>query len=61
MAPQIDIVVLATAHEEILSIDWNQLKKSMKKPIIYDGRRALNLSYLKEEGWLTYAIGKPIN
>ncbi len=61
MAPQIDIVVLATAHEEILSIDWNQLKKSMKKPIIYDGRRALNLSYLEEEGWLTYAIGKPIN
>ena len=60
-ASKIDIVILATAHEEILTIDWNQLKKSMKKPIIYDGRRALDLYSLKKEGWITYAIGRPIN
>jgi nucleotide sugar dehydrogenase len=58
---EIDLVVLATAHEEVLDINWLEMKAKMNKPIIYDGRRVLDLKSMEGDGWVTYAVGRPFN
>mgnify|MGYP003690313455 FL=1 len=57
----IDILILATAHSEFIDMDWSNYIHIMNKPLIFDGRRCLNLKNMEEIGWSTYAIGKPIN
>ena len=56
-----DIVIIATAHEEFLTIDWNDFLKYMKNPILYDGRRIMDLEKLSNIGWNAVAIGKPFD
>ena len=54
-----DMAVLVTAHKACLSIDWEDLANRMRNPIVYDGRRMLNLKDIASKGWKVYAIGKP--
>ena len=54
-----DLVVLVTAHKQCLELDWSKLLSSMRHPIIYDGRRVLDLAALSALGWETHAVGKP--
>jgi len=55
-----DIAVLVTAHRACLDLDWNQLLSKMRTPLLYDGRRVLNLEQLEQNGWKTHAVGKPV-
>ena len=55
-----NLAVLVTAHNECLNLDWNRLANNMENPIIYDGRRVLNLNDLTAIGWETYAVGRPV-
>jgi hypothetical protein len=32
----------------------------MKMPLIYDGRRVLDLDDLEAIGWKTFAVGRPL-
>lgn len=54
-----DIAVLVTAHRACVELDWSELLKQMRTPLLYDGRRVLDLSGLKQLGWQTYAVGRP--
>tara|TARA_Y100000768_G_scaffold377624_1_gene351084 strand:- start:804 stop:2159 length:1356 start_codon:yes stop_codon:yes gene_type:complete len=54
-----DMVVLATAHRECIDIDWNTLLEKMRTPILYDGRRVLDLSSMQAMGWKANAVGSP--
>tara|TARA_B100001113_G_scaffold342513_1_gene328761 strand:- start:1550 stop:2932 length:1383 start_codon:yes stop_codon:yes gene_type:complete len=54
-----DMVVLATAHKECIEIDWNSLLERMRTPILYDGRRVLDLSSMQAMGWKANAVGSP--
>ena len=54
-----DLAVLVTAHEACKDIDWAGLASRMRTPIMYDGRRVLDLVELETKGWQTYAVGKP--
>ena len=54
-----NLAVLVTAHKECLNLDWNRLANNMKNPIIYDGRRVLDLDDLTAMGWETHAVGRP--
>ena len=54
-----DMVVLATAHKECIEIDWNSLLEKMRTPILYDGRRVLDLSSMQAMGWKANAVGSP--
>ncbi|MBA46323.1 MAG: nucleotide sugar dehydrogenase [Euryarchaeota archaeon] len=54
-----DIVVLCTAHPEILQIDWQKLRKKSNLGLLYDGRRVLNEKKLEQIGWIFTAVGKP--
>ena len=54
----VDIIVIATAHKEFLGLDWDKIPRIMKKPIIYDGRRCLDLKPLELSGWIVSGIGR---
>ena len=54
-----DLAVLVTAHKACIEIDWSGLANRMRNPILYDGRRVLNLEELKEKGWRVHAVGRP--
>ena len=58
-AKDFDLVVLATAHKECITIDWESLFSRMRNPILYDGRRVLNLQKMRDIGWIVNAIGSP--
>ena len=60
LANGFDLVVLVTAHEACLEIDWSSLASRMNHPIIYDGRRVLDLADLANKGWTAHAVGKPL-
>ena len=55
-----DLVILVTAHKACLGIDWRALLSKMRTPIVYDGRRVLDLEELESIGWTTHAVGKPV-
>ena len=55
-----DIAVLVTAHPECVSLDWEGLCTRMRTPILYDGRRVLDLSAMETMGWKTNAVGSPL-
>ena len=55
-----DMVVLVTAHKACLDLDWQALLSNMRTPLLYDGRRVLDLDDLKSMGWQCYAVGKPL-
>ena len=55
-----DMAVLVTAHKACLELDWSALAKQMRTPLIYDGRRVLNLDELSDSGWKAYAVGRPV-
>ena len=59
-AQDYDMVVLVTAHKACLELDWNGLLGQMRTPLLYDGRRVLDLTSLNHMGWKAYAVGKPL-
>ena len=54
-----DLAILVTAHENCVNIDWEDLGKRMNNPILYDGRRVLDLDSISKMGWQVHAVGKP--
>ena len=55
-----DLAILVTAHKACLEIDWRALLSKMRTPIVYDGRRVLDLNKLESMGWTAHAVGKPV-
>lgn len=54
-----DVVILCTAHPEILALDWKMLRDNSKLGFLYDGRRVLDEDTLQTAGWITGAVGRP--
>ena len=54
-----DLAVLVTAHEACKEIDWASLASRMRNPILYDGRRVLDLDDIASKGWQVHAVGRP--
>ena len=55
----IDMVLIATAHKAILSIDWEELRNKCNNPFIFDGRRVLDPVEMENCGWAYYGVGHP--
>jgi UDP-glucose 6-dehydrogenase len=55
-----DLAILVTAHNEFVNMDWKGLGERMRNPILYDGRRVLDLESISTSGWQVHAVGKPI-
>ena len=56
-----DMVVLVTAHKACLELDWQGLLGQMRTPLLYDGRRVLDLENLSSMGWKPHAVGRPLD
>lgn len=54
-----DVVILCTAHEEVLNLDWLALRESSDLGFLYDGRRVLDEDNLRSLGWTMGAVGRP--
>ena len=54
-----DLAVLVTAHKACQEINWASLASRMRNPILYDGRRVLDLNSLESDGWQVHAVGRP--
>jgi UDPglucose 6-dehydrogenase len=52
-----DACVLVTEWGEFLDLDWSQVKQSMARPIIIDGRNALDAAALVELGFVYEGVG----
>jgi UDPglucose 6-dehydrogenase len=53
-----DACVLVTEWDEFLSLDWSEVKDSMKRPIVIDGRNALDGQKLEQLGFIYEGVGK---
>ena len=53
-----DALILATEWKVFQLLDISLLKKSLKTPVIFDGRNIYNPEKLRAEGFSYYAIGR---
>ena len=54
-----DLLVLSTAHREVIELDWEKLLTLCRSKIIFDGRRKLNSEEMINLGWDYSGIGFP--
>jgi UDPglucose 6-dehydrogenase len=53
-----DLVVLATEWREYGELPWAELVHGVRRPVIYDGRRALDAEMLRSAGWRVISVGQ---
>lgn len=53
----VDALLLVTEWKEFRSPDFQEMKKRMKNPVIFDGRNQYDAGILKEAGFEYYQIG----
>jgi UDPglucose 6-dehydrogenase len=56
-----DALVIVTEWQEFRSPDFDQIKKSLSEPVIFDGRNLYEPSLLSTMGITYYAIGRSNN
>jgi UDPglucose 6-dehydrogenase len=54
-----DALVLATEWNEFRMPDWDRAKKTMRSPVVFDGRNIYRPEHLREQGFTYYGIGRP--
>ncbi len=54
-----DVVVICTAHQEVIELDWETLRGKSDLGLLFDGRRVIDNDGLTSQGWTVAAIGKP--
>jgi UDPglucose 6-dehydrogenase len=52
-----DAIILATEWPEIVTMDWQQVKQVLKKPILFDGRNALDPTQMSRIGYQYMGVG----
>jgi UDPglucose 6-dehydrogenase len=55
-----DALIICTEWNAFRQPDFNRIKKSLKQPIIFDGRNIFSLKEMKDEGFTYYSVGRPI-
>ena len=55
-----DIIVIATAHDEFIDLDWRLAEEKIPNKIVFDGRRALKPDTMTRAGWRYLAVGYPV-
>ncbi len=56
-----DAMCILTEWAEFAAIDLKQVKKLVKKPVIFDGRNLLDQESVESAGFTYFAVGKPTN
>jgi len=55
-----DALIIMTEWNEFRSPFWEALKKSLKEPVIFDGRNLYEPSVVADNGMQYYCIGRPV-
>ena len=58
MADGAEVLVLVTEWPEFLGLDWARVKRAMRRPIILDGRNALDQEKIRAEGFEYLGMGR---
>lgn len=58
-AKNADALLVLTEWSEFLNLDFDRLKRSMKKPVLLDGRNMYACDDLKSRGWTYVSMGRP--
>jgi UDPglucose 6-dehydrogenase len=53
-----DALIIITDWDEFKAPDWQHIKKSMKKPILFDGRSLYDPQQMKERGFYYSSLGR---
>jgi hypothetical protein len=53
-----DALVISTDWDDFKSPDYDRLAKTMKSPVIFDGRNLYRPSQMREHGFTYYSIGR---
>jgi len=56
----IDIMVVSTAHDECIGLDWGAISEICPSRTVFDGRRCLDPEEMKQKNCRYYGIGYPI-
>jgi len=55
----VDCIIIATAHNEFIEMQLNEIKTlTNKKCLFVDGRCAFNLEYIKNAGFVFRGVGR---
>jgi len=54
----VDAIIIATEWPEFIKLDWLQIKKLMKQPIIFDGKNLLDPEQMKKNKFNYYSVGR---
>jgi UDPglucose 6-dehydrogenase len=55
-----DALLVLTEWKEFRAPDFDEIKKRLKSPILFDGRNLYNTKHVLEQGFTYYAVGKAI-
>ena len=53
-----DALAIITEWDEFKQIDLKKIKKTMKKPVVFDGRNIYEPEAMAESGFEYYSIGR---
>jgi UDPglucose 6-dehydrogenase len=53
-----DALILVTEWNEFRHPDFEQIKKELKSPVIFDGRNVYNPEQLRKQGFTYYGVGR---
>ena len=53
-----DVLVICTEWQEFRSPDFDFIRKTLKAPVIFDGRNLYDPGFVKSQGFTYYAIGR---
>ncbi|HET7809245.1 MAG TPA: UDP-glucose/GDP-mannose dehydrogenase family protein [Steroidobacteraceae bacterium] len=53
-----DALIIVTEWKEFRSPDFDNLKKQLKSPVVFDGRNLYDPSMMKKQGFSYYAVGR---
>lgn len=56
---EVNLVVVATAHDECINLDWEGFSDTCPSMRVFDGRRCLSPEDMAKKGWKYYGIGFP--
>ena len=56
-----DALAIVTEWKEFRSPDFDAIKAKLKTPVIFDGRNLYDPDYMREAGFVYYAIGRGEN
>ena len=58
-AKNADAIIILTEWSEFLNLDFDKLRRSLKKPILIDGRNMYAYEEMKTRGWTYISMGRP--